>query len=121
MRVIKKTFESHYGHLLLTADIYRQAQAKQTWCPRHRLGVGHCVYGKIRFFVLPLRKALVFPGGVGMLPSRVSVWMIASVMSDSCDPMDCRPPGSSVQEILQARTLEWVAMPSSRGSSQHRG
>ena len=34
------------------------------------------------------------------------------------DPMDCNPPGSSVQEILQARTLEWVSMPSSRASSQ---
>ena len=31
------------------------------------------------------------------------------------DPMDCSPPGSSVHGILQARTLKWVAMPSSRG------
>ena len=30
------------------------------------------------------------------------------------------PPGSSVRGILQARILEWVAMPSSRGSSQPR-
>ena len=30
------------------------------------------------------------------------------------DPMDCSPPGSSVHRILQARILEWVAMPSSR-------
>ena len=37
-----------------------------------------------------------------------------------CDPVDCSPPGSSVHGILQARTLEWVAMPFSRGSSQHR-
>ena len=36
----------------------------------------------------------------------------------SCNPMDCSPPGSSVHGILQARILEWVAMPSSRGSSQ---
>ena len=35
-----------------------------------------------------------------------------------CDPMDCSPPGPSVHEILQARILEWVAMPSSRGSFQ---
>ena len=34
-----------------------------------------------------------------------------------CDPMDCSPPGSSVHGVLQARILEWVAMPSSRGSS----
>ena len=37
-----------------------------------------------------------------------------------CDPMDCSLPGSSVDGILQARILEWVVMPSSRGSSQHR-
>ena len=37
-----------------------------------------------------------------------------------CHPTDCSPPGSSVHEILQARTLEWVAMPSSRGSSPPR-
>ena len=33
------------------------------------------------------------------------------------DPMDCRPPGSSVHGILQARILERVAVPFSRGSS----
>ena len=33
-----------------------------------------------------------------------------------CDPMDCSLPGSSVYGILQARILEWVAIPSSRGS-----
>ena len=32
-------------------------------------------------------------------------------------PVDHRPPGSSVQGILQARILEWVARPSSKGSS----
>ena len=34
-----------------------------------------------------------------------------------CDPRDCSPPGFSVHRIFQARMLEWVAMPSSRGSS----
>ena len=37
-----------------------------------------------------------------------------------CDPTDCSPPGSSVHGILQARILEWVAMPFSRGSSHPR-
>ena len=37
-----------------------------------------------------------------------------------CDPVYCRPPGSSVHEIIQARILERIAMPSSRGSSQPR-
>ena len=34
-----------------------------------------------------------------------------------CDPKDCSPPASSVHGILQGRTLEWVALPSSRRSS----
>ena len=49
---------------------------------------------------------------------------VTSVMSDSLQhlphnpgPMDCSPPGSSVHGILQARILEWVAIPSSRESS----
>ena len=37
--------------------------------------------------------------------------------SSLCYSMDCSPPGSSVRGILQARILEWVAIPSSRGSS----
>ena len=37
------------------------------------------------------------------------------VVSDSCDPIDCSLPGSSVHGILQARILEWVAVSSSRG------
>ena len=32
--------------------------------------------------------------------------------------MDCSPPGSFVHGILQARILEWIVMPSSRGSSR---
>ena len=35
-----------------------------------------------------------------------------------CNPINCSPLGSSVHGILQARVLEWVAMPFSRGSSQ---
>ena len=37
-----------------------------------------------------------------------------------CNLRDCSSPGSSVHGILQARILEWVAMPSSGGSSQPR-
>ena len=37
-----------------------------------------------------------------------------------CNPVDCSPPGPSVHEVLQARILEWVAIPFSRGSSQLR-
>ena len=37
-----------------------------------------------------------------------------------CNPMDCNPPGSCVHGILQARILEWVVIPFSRGSSRPR-
>ena len=37
-----------------------------------------------------------------------------------CNPRDCSPPVSYVHGILQARILEWVAIPFSRGSSQPR-
>ena len=56
-------------------------------------------------------------------------WLIHSYCVHTCsasssqtlwDPMDCNPPGSSVHVILQAWILEWVAMPSSRGSSRPR-
>ena len=38
-------------------------------------------------------------------------------MSDSFRPLDCSPPRPSVHGILQARILEWVPIPFSRGSS----
>ena len=49
----------------------------------------------------------------------VSKWSVrCSVMSNSLtDPMVCNPPGSSVHGILQARILEWIGIPFSRGSS----
>ena len=45
-----------------------------------------------------------------------SIQFSHSVVSNSCDPMDCSPPGSSVHGILQARILEWVAISFSKGS-----
>ena len=50
----------------------------------------------------------------------VACWF-TSVVSDSLWPQDCSPPGCSVHGILQARILEWVAVPSSRGSSRPKG
>ena len=53
--------------------------------------------------------------------------LFAPLCPTLCNPMDCSPPGSSVHGILQARILEWVAIPFSwvaipfsRGSSQPR-
>ena len=56
-------------------------------------------------------------------PHRVRIARMRARSLHSCldyDPMDCSLPGSSVHGILQARILEWVAVSSSRGSSQPR-
>ena len=45
---------------------------------------------------------------------------VCSVPQTLCNPMDCSPPGFSVHGIFQARILEWVAISSSKGSSQPR-
>ena len=54
-------------------------------------------------------------------PSLVSLLAIHAQSLQSCltlcDPMDYSWPGSSVCGILQERILEWIAMPSSKGSS----
>ena len=42
-------------------------------------------------------------------------WLSGQVVSNSCEPMDWRPPGSSVHGLLQARRLEWVAISLLRG------
>ena len=47
-------------------------------------------------------------------------WPIVYMMCIYSNPMDYSPPGSSVQGIFQARILKWVAISSSRGSSQSR-
>ena len=41
--------------------------------------------------------------------SAMDLALVAEVVSNSCDPMNHRPPGSSVRGILQARRLEWGA------------
>jgi len=55
----------------------------------------------------------------------VTMWffkvLVAQLNVRLCDAMDCRPPGSSVHGILQARILEWAAIPFSRGSSRTLG
>ena len=56
--------------------------------------------------------------------SQKHQWVVLVLVAQSCpllrDPMDCSPPGSSAHGILQAIILEWIAIPSSRGSSWHR-
>ena len=47
------------------------------------------------------------------MPLTLTVCMgsVTQACPTLCDPVDCSPPGSSVHGILQARILEWVAIP----------
>ena len=65
----------------------------------------------------PLQSLLMsgwwFPGPAIIDCARAKSHQLCPTL---CDPMGCSPPGSSIHWILQARILEWVAMPSSKGS-----
>ena len=54
-------------------------------------------------------------------PSVGSLSVAAQSCLTLCDSLACSPPGSSVHGDHQARILEWVTMPSPRGSSQPSG
>ena len=58
--------------------------------------------------------------GGGRILRSTCVCSVTQSCPALCDPMDCSLPGSSVHGTFQARILEWVARPSSRGSSQPR-
>ena len=51
----------------------------------------------------------------------ISIWGIVVLIAQSCptrcNPTDCRKPGSSVHGIFQAKVLEWITIPFSRGTS----
>ena len=51
----------------------------------------------------------------------LGLWSVAQSCPTLFESMDCVSPGSSVLGILQARILEWGAMPSSRGSFLNKG
>ena len=62
--------------------------------------------------------AIVFEISINYLWEKVKVKVLVTQSCPTlCDPLDCSPPGPSVHGIFQASILEWLAMPSSRGSS----
>ena len=100
--------------------IHRVAKSQTQWS--NRAQQTHSIY------VLPGTIATSFiyivsfnpQGNLFSLLSSLCAMHVQSLQScpTLCDPMDCMdPPGSSVHGVLQARILEWVAMPSSRGPS----
>ena len=77
-----------------------------------------CVMSKVRYTLLKKNTHLGWWiqhwSFLGWCMCAKSPWSCPTL----CSPMDCSPPGSSVQGILQIRILKWVAMPFSRGSFQ---
>ena len=59
-------------------------------------------------------------GDILFILAHIMLMLNHSVMSDSCNPMDCSPPGSSVHGIAQERIVEGVAISFSRESFQPR-
>ena len=79
-----------------------------------------CIHLYLSFFkFLSHLDSYIILSIVPVLDSRSSLVESVSclVMSDPVTSMDCSPPGSYVHGILQARLLEWVAIPFSKGSS----
>ena len=72
----------------------------------------------LRIFI----KEITLSNNLKNVPHAFSSCAVLCLVPQSCwtlwDPRDCNLPGSSVNGILQVRILEWVTMPSSRGSCQ---
>ena len=83
------------------------------WKDGSLLQPSDCIYMSSEF-------SLLFPEVWGLEASGevaetlVNCCLVAKSCLTLCDPMDCSLPGSSVHGILQA-TLEWVAIPFSKG------
>ena len=87
-------------------------------------------FSRVRLCATPETAAHQVPQSLGFsrqehlsglpFPSPVRESEAAQSCPTLCDPMYYSPPGPSVYAILQAKILEWVAMPFSRGSSRLR-
>ena len=60
----------------------------------------------------------ILRGNIKSLTSGAHTCSVVQSCPTLCDPLDCSPPDSSVHGILQARILEWVAIPFTRRSSR---
>ena len=70
----------------------------------------------------PIQSTSRHPASPPLVPPMLSCAHAQSLQSwpTLCNPMECSPLGPCVHGILQARIMEWAAMPSSRRSSQLR-
>ena len=65
--------------------------------------------------VVQIHNTWQYPGP-SQSTGKLYLWVLVTQLCPTvCDPMDCFPPGSFIHGILQARILEWAAIPFSRG------
>ena len=105
--------------------------ANGTWCQDgyhlvvnvrpHEYWVSHItlVYLEVHEYLLPLGPWSMF-SNTYFTNFVYCCCFVAKSCPTICNPMDCRPPGSSVHGFFPARILGWVAISFSRGSSQSR-
>ena len=65
--------------------------------------------GSVQFQIVPC-SSLYFSRSIGPLQCMLLLLLLSQSCLTLCDPIDGSPPGSPVPGILQARTLEWVAI-----------
>ena len=77
-----------------------------------QVGTGKCAVPGTHQAISTLKTlALVIPAACNA--HCCHCYLLSKSCLTICNPTDCSPPGSSVHGILQARTLEWVAISSS--------
>ena len=96
-----------------------RAGIPEDWCPCWLIWqeVLHFSPGRVSKSNSWMPSDLLWPSLSSLVICTVLVAVCAQACMTLCDPMDCSPPGSTIQGIFQARILEWVAVSSSRGSS----
>ena len=117
--------------IMVTYDYSKQFSRKYTisvwsWETRERHRAAHrhthvftfCVWMNRISLGLNLDKS--YNNLVLRFPDLWFLNVVAQLHLTFCNPMNCSPPGSTVHEILQARILEWIAIPFSRVFSQPR-
>ena len=110
------SFPSAWGMAHLRAYLFPPWDWEVSFCGGKPLNLGVICY----LTKLTNTKAYQVLGTVLCHPPRAPLHpstMRAQSYLTLWDPMDCSPPGSSIHGISQARILEWIAIPFSRGSS----
>ena len=64
-----------------------------------------------------LKKQVTTDASAALFPQSSHQVLVSQSCLTLCNSMDCSPPDASVHGILQARILEWAAIPFSRGFS----